>query len=94
MEDFIEPKQVTEGMKQGLARMYADSFMREYLTNAIGIAKNNAVKLIETKDIDKASAYASRAAALSYLLAKGRQHFVHFEELKRSKFNNQESTKL
>jgi len=83
MDEFLEPKQITEGMKQGLARMYADAFMREYLNNAIAIYKNAAIKLIETKDIDKAQACASRAAAYTQLLARGKQHFVHFDKLRK-----------
>ena len=79
MEKFQEPKQVTEGMKQGLARMYADPFMREYLVNAVSIAKNNAINLMETKHFDQASAYSSRAKALQQLLDKGKECFVHFE---------------
>lgn len=83
MNDFLEPTQITEGMKQGLARMYADSFMREYLLNAIGIAKNNAITLIEQGKVSEAQAYASRAKSLVQLLQKGKEHFTHFEGLKK-----------
>lgn len=83
MEEFIEPKQVTEGMKQGLARMYSDTFMREYLINAIAIAKNNAITLIEAGKFTEAQAYASRAKSLTQLLEKGKEHFVHFETIAR-----------
>ena len=78
---FEEPKQVTEGMKQGLARMYADTFMREYLHNAIAIAKNNAITLIESGKFTEAQAYASRAKSLTQLLEKGKEHFIHFDTI-------------
>lgn len=82
MDTFDEPTQITEGMKEGLARMYADTFMREYLLNAIAIAKNNAIVLIETGKVAEAQAYASRAKSLTQLLEKGKQNFVHFDKIK------------
>ena len=80
---FEEPKQITEGMKQGLARMYGDAFMREYLVNAIAIAKNNAITLIEAGKFTEAQAYASRAKSLVQLMAKGKENFVHYESKKK-----------
>ncbi len=83
MDKFEEPKQVTEGMRQGLARMYSDAFMREYLVNAIAIAKSNALTLLGAGKNEEARDYLSRARALEQLLEKGKQHFVHFEDTKK-----------
>ena len=78
---FEEPKQVTEGMKQGLARMYGDTFMREYLYNAIAIANQNALTLLETGKFTEAQAYSARSRSLKQLLDKGKEHFIHFEDV-------------
>lgn len=83
MEEFQEIKELNEGMKQALARMYADPFMREYLQRTISIAKNNAIVLMETKKFDEASAYSSRAKSLAQLLSKGKNYFMHFDKIKK-----------
>ena len=80
---FEEPKQITEGMKQGLARMYGDSFMREYLMNAIAIANANALTLLEQGKFTEAQAYSSRSKSLKQLMDKGKEHFIHFENIAR-----------
>lgn len=81
--EYEEPKVITEGMKQGLARMYSDSFMREYLANAVAIAKSNALTLLGAGKNEEARDYLSRAKSLEQLLEKGRQHFVNFEDIKK-----------
>ncbi len=78
---FEEPKAVTEGMKQALARMYADPYMREYLMNAMAIANSNALTLLEQAKYSEAQAYSSRSKSLKQLLEKGKEHFVHFEKV-------------
>lgn len=85
MEDFLEPKLVTEGMRQALARMYGDTLMREYLTNAVSVAKSNALTLLGLGKYEDARDYLSRAKSLVQLLGKGKQHFIHFEGLKTTK---------
>lgn len=83
MQPFEEPKPTSEGMRQGLARMYGDTFMREYLVNAIAIYKAQALKLLgDHKDEEARDSY-SRARAYEVLLANGKQHFVHFEDIKK-----------
>ena len=83
--DFVEPKQVTEGMRQALARMYGDAFMREYLQNAVSVAKSNALTTMGLGKYEEARDFLSRSKALEQLLAKGKEHFVHFEQLKKTK---------
>lgn len=78
---FDEPKQITEGMKQGLARMYSDTFMREYLYNAIAIANSNALTLLESGKFVEAQTYSARSRSLKQLLEKGKENFVHFDTI-------------
>jgi hypothetical protein len=80
---FDEPKPVTEGMKQGLARMYADTYMRDYLRNAVAIAKQNALVMLEQGKFTEAQAYSSRSKSLEQLLDKGKEYFTHFENVAR-----------
>ncbi len=82
-ELFLEPKNITDGMKQGLARMYADTFFREYLHNAIAIAKSNALLLVGNGKYEDARDYVSRAKSLEQLLEKGKQYFVHFDSIQK-----------
>ncbi len=81
---FEEPKQVTDGMRQGLARMYADPFVRDYLHNAIAISKHNTVVLVGKGKYEEARDYASRAKALEQLVEKGKEYFAHFEKVNKS----------
>lgn len=82
---FEEPKHITDGMKQGLARMYGDTHMREYLVNAISIAKHNSLALLGTGKHEDARDYLSRAKSLEQLLEKAKQNFIHFESVRTSK---------
>ena len=72
-------------MRQGLARMYADTFLREYLTNAIAVAKHNSLTLLGLGKYDEARDYLSRAKALQQLVDKGKDTFVNLEKLKDAK---------
>lgn len=83
--DFIEPKRITEAMKQALARMYGDGFMREYLINTIAINKHNSLTLLSRHQPDDARDYLSKAKALEQLLKIGKENFIHFEGLKNLK---------
>jgi len=71
-------------MRDALARMYADGFMREYLMNAIAIANSNAIALLEVGKFTEAQAYSARAKALRQLLEKGKEHFVNQENIKKT----------
>lgn len=71
-------------MKQALARMYADPFMKEYLFNAIAIANTNALTLLQQAKFTEAQTYAARSSALRQLLEKGKENFTHFEKIKSS----------
>ncbi len=83
MEEFLKTKPVTEGMRQGLARMYGDTFMREYLVNAVAIYKSQALKFLgDHKDEEARDCY-NRAKAYEVLLSKGKEHFMTFEETKK-----------
>lgn len=70
-------------MKQGLARMYSDTFMREYLVNASAIYNKQALSYLEGGKFTEAQACSARAKAYDLLLSRGKEHFVHFETVAR-----------
>jgi ABC-type molybdate transport system substrate-binding protein len=85
MDFFAEPVQVTGEMRGALAKMYADEHMRAYLVNAIRVANENSLTLLETGDVDAARAYVSRSKSLKQLLEKGKEHFTNLEKLTKLK---------
>ena len=69
----LQPTQVTEEMKDSLAKFYADKGLRLYLENAVKIAlKNMAV----APDQTQITYYKSRVDVLEQLLAKGKQMYT------------------
>ncbi len=68
----LQPVQVQEDMKDGLARMYSHKGSRAYLENAVKIALKNMAVASTPIEI---SYYKSRIDVLEQLLAKGKQIF-------------------
>lgn len=67
----LKPLQLTEDMKDGMARFYADNGMRAYLENALKIA----VKNMAIAPKDQIMYFKSRVDVLEQLLAKGKELF-------------------
>lgn len=84
MDEFKDPERITEAMKGGLARMYADIDIREYLLHAINIANYNVLASLKADKPDKAKEFAVRLEVLKQLLEKGRTMFAQAEKLKRA----------
>lgn len=78
--DNLQPSEVNEEMKLGLARFYADRGQKLYIENAVKIAlKNMAI----SPDPIQIAYYKSRVDCLEQLLAKGKQMFTNLEVLKK-----------
>lgn len=76
----LQPGEVNDEMKTGLARFYADRGQRMYIENAVKIAlKNMAVAPTQIE----IAYYKSRVDVLEQLLAKGKQMFTNLEVLKK-----------
>lgn len=73
----LQPVQVQEDMKDGLARMYAHKGSRAYLENAVKIALKNMAVASTPVEI---SYFKSRIDVLQQLLAKGKQIFETTKE--------------
>ena len=82
---FDEPKPMLEKHKAALARMFADPDLRDYIENAMRVANQNAMLMLEAQKVVEAQAYASRYKSLRQLLSKGREYFIHYDKLRRSK---------
>lgn len=88
-----DPKQITEEMKAGLARMYADTSMREYLINAKRIANKNAMDMLSLGKVDEAKTFAVRLKVFEQLLEKGKSCFVQFERIKTNRIDKYANNK-
>ncbi len=76
--DDLQPTQISEEMKVGLARFYADAGQRKYIENAVKIALKN---MSIAPDPVTIAYYKSRVDVLEQLLAKGKQMFTNMEVL-------------
>lgn len=84
MTDYKQPEKLTEAMKGGLARLYADTDIREYLMHAINIANHNVLASLKSDKGDAAKEYAVRLDTLQQLLEKGKLMFAQAEKLRRT----------
>jgi hypothetical protein len=81
-EELIKPSNLTEAMKGGLARMYADEDIRAYLVHAIAIANHNVLSSLKSGKTEAATDFAVRLETLKQLLDKGKSCFSTAEKLK------------
>lgn len=82
MDEFKDPERITEQMKGGLARMYADSDFREYLIHAINIQNQNVLTSLKNNKPDEAKDYAVKLDTLKQLLEKGKSIYNKAEQLR------------
>lgn len=82
MDELTAPDKITEAMKGGLARMYADEDFRAYLVHAINIANHNVLANLKLNKPDQAKEFAMRIETLKQLLDKGKTLYVNAEKLK------------
>lgn len=78
--DNLEPSEISDDMKVGLARFYSDKGQRLYIENAIKIALKNMAIAPSAIQI---AYYKSRVDVLQQLLAKGKQCFTNMDVLKK-----------
>lgn len=83
MEQFEEPKNVSDEHRHALAKMYADRALRDYLEKCIRIANENVIRSLKKGDERIARDYVARIDSFRQLLEKGKTHFVHFETIER-----------
>ncbi len=81
-DELIPPVRITEEMKGGLARLYADNGIKAYLVNAIGIANQNVLVCLKAGKLEEAKDYGARLDALQKLLEKGKSMYQQAEKLK------------
>lgn len=87
--EFKDPERITESMKSGIARMYADSDFREYLLHAININNHNVLTALKADKPEIAKEYAVRLDTLKKLLEKGKLMFVNAEKLRSKSLEEQ-----
>jgi len=83
MDELLnEPVKLTEEMKGGLARLYADDGIRAYILNAMAISNKNVLTCLKSNKSEEAKEYAARLDALEKLLEKGKAVYQHAEKLR------------
>lgn len=94
MEDtLITPDKITESMKGGLARMYADKDFTDYLQHAINIANHNTLVSLKGGKPDIARDFALKIEVLKQLLEKGKTLYNQAEKLKSTPLEELEKMK-
>lgn len=83
-QDFNKPEKITEAMKGGLARMFADQDFRDYMTHAINVANHNILAALKLSKPELAKDYSIRLESLQQLLELGKKNYIQSEKLKRS----------
>ncbi len=89
MEEFNKPEKITEQMKGGLARMFADQDFRDYLAHAINVANHNILAALKINKPDLAKDYSIRLETLQTLSELGKKNYIQSEKLKRSTLEEQ-----
>lgn len=84
MKDYRDPEKITEGMKSGLARMYADEDIRAYLEHTTNVYNHNVLASMRLGLADKAKDYTAKFDTLKKLLENGRAMYAQAERLKRT----------
>lgn len=80
--EFQKPEKITEQMKGGLARMFADQDFRDYLTHAVNVANHNILVSLKINKPDLAKDYSIRLESLQQLLELGRKNYLQAEKLR------------
>ncbi len=84
MEDYKDPEKLTEAMKSGLARMYADEDIRAYLEHTRSVYNYNVLVSMRANLPEKAKDYTAKFDTLTKLLENGKLMFSQAEKLKRT----------
>lgn len=87
----LRPADISEEMKGGLAKFYADRGQRAYIENAVKIAIRNMGTASTPVEI---AYYKSRIDVLEQLLAKGKQSFQTIQVTKEMKGARNASQKV
>ncbi len=90
-QDFNKPEKISEAMKGGLARMFADQDFKDYLTHAINVANHNILASLKLNKPDLAKDYSIRLEYLQQLLELGKKNYLQSEKLKVASLEELES---
>lgn len=82
MDEYKDPERITESMKGGLARMYADNDFREYLIHLTNIYNHNTLSAVRTGNTELAREYTAKLDATKKLLENGKLMFAQAERLR------------
>lgn len=89
MDEFKDPERITESMKGGLARMYADSDFREYLIHLSNVYNHNTLSAVRTGNTELARDYTAKLDATKKLLENGKIIYSQAEKLRSKPLDEQ-----
>lgn len=82
MDTYQDPEKLTESMKAGLARMYADDDIRSYLIHMVNVYNYNALVSVRKGETDKARDFTAKFDTMKKLLENGKTLFTRAEQLR------------
>lgn len=82
MEPLLEPNKISEAMKSGLARMFADKDFSDYLNHSIAVANHNVLVSLKGNQPELARDFSIELQTLKTLLDKGKAMYVQTEKLR------------
>lgn len=82
MDNYQDPEKLTEAMKSGLARMYADEDIRAYLLHMINVYNHNVLVSLRSNATDTAKDYTAKFDTMKKLLDNSKLMFSQAEKLK------------
>lgn len=84
MDGYKDPEKLTEAMKAGVAKLYADSDIREYLIHTLNVYNHNVLVATRAGKSDLARDYTAKFDTMKKLLENGKLMFSQAEKLKRA----------
>jgi hypothetical protein len=82
MDNYSDPDKLTEAMKSGLARMYADEDIRAYLMHMVNVYNHNTLACLRRNEMDKAKDFTSKFDTMKRLLENCKAMFTQAEKLR------------
>lgn len=83
-DSFKDPEKITETMKAGLAKLYADEDIRAYLLHMVNVYNHNILVSLRGHVPEKATEFTAKYDAIKKLLENGKLMYSQAEKLKQT----------
>ena len=82
MDKYYDPEKLTESMKSGLARMYADDDIRGYLLHVMSVYNHNTLVFVRAGKSEEARDSTAKFDTIKKLIENGKAMYTQAEKLK------------